>query len=79
MFDKCKDCENDKLLKQDIQDHDAVMTFYKWETPNKHVTKVRITLPIDAAITTFRATVISLKKHIYTKRTTIQTQYQELL
>ena len=83
MFDECKDCKNGKLLEPDIQDsffdldfdsdsngdNDAVVTFYKWETPDKHVEKARITLPIDAAINAFKASVVFLKILIYTENT----------
>ena len=44
------------------------VSFYKWETPDKHVAKVRITLPFDEAVDMFKASVTVLKKHIYSKR-----------
>ena len=51
MFDKCTYCESGQLLGLDIQDrpsnldfhsdsngdHDGDVTFYKWETDEKHV------------------------------------------
>ena len=57
MFNECKDSKNCKLIDKEIQDsfpdldfdsdsngdHDAVVAFYKLETPDKHVTKARIT------------------------------------
>ena len=44
------------------------VSFYKWETPDKHVAKVRITLPLVEALDMFKASVTILKKHIYSKR-----------
>ena len=44
------------------------VSFYKWETPDEHVAKVRITLPSDEAVDMFNASFIILKKHIYSKR-----------
>ena len=35
-----------------------------WETPDKHVAKVRITLPFDEATDMFKVSVTALKKHI---------------
>ena len=76
MFNECSECKDGKLCdnwsdsnSDYISDANAnEVSFYKWETPDKHVAKVRITLPFDEAVDMFKASVTVLKKHIYSKR-----------
>ena len=77
MFNECSECEDGKLCELAADDNcsdsnsDAnanEVSFYKWETPDKHVAKVRITLPFDEAVDMFKASATVLKKHIYSKR-----------
>ena len=81
MFNECSECEDGKLCELAADDNcsdsnsdsdsDANAneeSFYKWEIPDKHVAKVRITLPFDKAVDMFKASVTVLKKHIYSKR-----------
>ena len=64
MFNECSECEEGKLCELAADDNwsdfnsDAnanEVSFYKWETPDKHVAKVRITLPFDEAVDMFKA------------------------
>ena len=81
MFNECSECKDGKLCElaadddwsdsNSDSDSDAnanEVSFYKWENPDKHVTKVRITLLFDKAVDMFKASVTVLKKHIYSKR-----------
>ena len=77
MFNECSECEDGKLCELAADDNwsdsnsDAnanEVSFYKWETPDEHVAKVRITLPFDEAVDMFEASATVLKKHIYSKR-----------
>ena len=68
MFNECSECEDGKLCElaadgnwfdsnsEYFSDTNAnEVSFYKWETPDKHVAKVRITLPFDEAVDLFKA------------------------
>ena len=79
MFNECSECEDGRLCElaadenwsDSNSDSDAnanEVSFYKWETPDKHVAKVRFTLPFDEAVDIFKASVTVLMKHIYSKR-----------
>ena len=60
MFNECSECEDGKLCNLAVDDNWSdsnsdsdsgesanEVSFYKWETPHKHIAKVRITLPFD--------------------------------
>ena len=49
-------------------DTSCLVSFYHWETPDKHVTKIRISEPFEEATERFKESVVSLKRHIYSKR-----------
>ena len=81
MFSECCECEDGKLCElaadenwsdsnsdSDSDTNANEVSFYKWETPDKHVAKVRIKLPFDEAVDMFKASITVLKKHIYSKR-----------
>ena len=81
MYNECTDCSNGKLCESlnnadsDLQsdsdsDSDSynLISFYRWETPDKHVSKVRISVNYDEAIDRFKESVTQLKRHIYSKR-----------
>ena len=81
MFNECSECKDGKLCELAADDNWSSsnsdsdsdgkaneVSFYKWETPDKHAAKVRITLPFDEAIDIFKASVTVLKKDIYSKR-----------
>ena len=81
MFNECSECEDGKLCELAADDNwsdsnsdsdsDAnanEVLFCKWEPPDKHIAKFRITLPFDEAVDMFKASVTVLKKHIYSKR-----------
>ena len=76
MFSECSESEDGKLCElaadENWSDSNSdtnanEVSFYKWETPDKHVAKVRIKLPFDEAVDMFKASVTILKKHIYSK------------
>ena len=46
----------------------CLVSFYRWETPDKHVTKKCISQPFEEATKRFKESVVSLKGHIYSKR-----------
>ena len=81
MFNECserkdgKSCElaaddkwSDSKSDSDSDANANEVSFYKWETPDKHVAKVCIMLPFHEAVDMFKASVTILKKHIYSKR-----------
>ena len=79
MFDECDGYECGKLCElvidgscsdsdSDSDVNDEQVAFYKWEILDKHVTKVCITVPFDEAVDMFKASVVTLKRHIYSKR-----------
>ena len=81
MYNECTDCSNGKLCEslnnadsnlQSDSDSDSdssnLISFYRWETPDKHVSKVRISVNYDEAIDRFKESVTQLKRHIYSKR-----------
>ena len=45
-----------------------MVSFYRWETPDKLVTKTRINEPFEEATERFKESVVSLKRHIYSSR-----------
>ena len=82
MFDDCTECSSGKLCQlpdsnpdseSDLDsnsdsDTSCLVSFYRWETPDKHVTKIRISEPFEEATERFKESVVSLKRHIYSKR-----------
>ena len=50
---------------------------YRWETPDKHVTKVRISSFIEEAVNVFKKSIVTLKTHIYSKKAQNRT-YNEI-
>ena len=82
MFDDCTECSSGKLCQlpdsnpdseSDLDsnsdsDTSCLVSFYRWETPDKHVTKIRISEPFEEATERFKESVVSLKRHIYYKR-----------
>ena len=82
MFDDCTECSSGKLCQlpdsnpdseSDLDsnsdsDTSCLVSFYHWETPDKHVTKIRISEPFEEATERFKESVVSLKRHIYSKR-----------
>ena len=82
MFDDCTECsfgtlcqlldsnpdsESDLDFNSD-SDTSCLVSFYRWETFDKHVTKIRISEPFEEATERFKESVVSLKRHIYSKR-----------
>ena len=70
MFDECTECSQGKVIDVDVEksqssssdsdsdsDSDIEVNFYKWETPDKHVMKARISLSLKEAIATFKQSV----------------------
>ena len=45
-----------------------MVSFYRWETPDKNVTKIHISEPFEEATERFKESVLSLKRYIYSKR-----------
>ena len=82
MFDDCAECSSGKLCQlpdsnpdsesdwdsNSDSDTNCLVSFYRWETPDKHVTKIRISEPYEAATGRFRESFVSLKICIYSKR-----------
>ena len=82
MFDDCTECSSGKLCQlpdsnpdseSDLDsnsdsDTSCLVSFYCWETPDKHVTKIRINEPFEEPTERFKESVVSLKRHIYSKR-----------
>ena len=63
------DLESDNSSSESDTDSDEFSVyFYKWESVDKHTSKVRVSVPFDEAVERFKDTIISLKKHIYSKR-----------
>ena len=71
----CSECEDGKLCEltaddewsdsnsdSDSEANTNEVSFYKWETPDKNVMAVRITLPFDEAVDMFKASVTVLQK-----------------
>ena len=46
-------------------DTSCLVSFYRWETLDKHHTKIRISEPFDEATERFKESFVSLKRHIY--------------
>ena len=81
-FDDCSECSSGKLYQlphsnpgsepdldsNSYSNTSCLLSFYRWETPNKHVTKIRISEPFEEATERFKESVVSLKRHIYSKR-----------
>ena len=82
MFDDCTECSSGKLCQLPDSNPDSEsgldsnsdsdiscsVSFYGWETLDKHVTKIRISEPFEEATERFKESVVSLKRHIYSKR-----------
>ena len=82
MFDDCTECSSGRLCQLPNPNPDSesdldsnsdsdisyLVSFYRWETPDKHVTKIRISEPFEEATERFKESVVSLKRHIYSKR-----------
>ena len=82
MFDDCKECSSGKICQlpdsnpdseSDLNsnsdsDTSCLVSFHRWQTPDKHVTKIRVTEPFEEATEGFKESVESLKRHIYSKR-----------
>ena len=82
MFDDCTECSSGKLCQladsnpdseSDLDsnsdsDTSCSVSFYGWETLDKHVTKIRISEPFQEASERFKESVVSLKRHVYSKR-----------
>ena len=49
-------------------DSNNLVSFYRWETPDKHITKIQIREPFEEAAARFKKSIISFKSHIYSKR-----------
>ena len=82
MFDDCAECSSGKLCqlpdsKPDSEsdsdsnsdsDTSRLISFHRWETPHKHVSKIRISEPFEEATKRFKESDVSLKRCIYSKR-----------
>ena len=81
MSDKCENCSLGRLCQLSIEPHESesgsssnsdngecLVSFYRWETPEKHVQKIQLTECFDDASDRFKESIVVLKKHIYTKR-----------
>ena len=82
MFDQCEKCSSGKLCEapssiatnscsesgSESDDDESLVSFYRWETPEKHVKKLQINEPYDEAIARFKESIVALKSHIYSKR-----------
>ena len=65
--DSNPDSESDLDSNSD-SDTSCLVSFYRWETPDKHVTKISIIEPFEKTTERFKESVVSLKRHIYSKR-----------
>ena len=71
MFNDCTKCANGKLCQFTLMiTLIRIPARIRMEIPDKHVTKVRISVPFEEAVDKFKQSVVNLKKHIYTKRQT---------
>ena len=89
MLDNCENCSAGGLCKltaptsrddsgsDSDSDNSSFVTFYRWGTPDKHVTKVQIREPFEDAASRFKQSIVTLKSHIYTKRSQNQ-HYKEI-
>ena len=70
MFNECSEWKEGKLCKLATDDNwsDSNSDSDFDANTNKHVAKVRITLPFGEAVDMFKTSVTVLKKHIYSKR-----------
>ena len=82
MFDDCAECSSGKLCllpdsnpdsESDLDstadsDTSCLVSFYRWETPDKRVTKIGISEPFEKATMRFKESVVSLKRYTYSKR-----------
>ena len=49
-------------------DTGSLLSLYYWESPDKDVAKIRISEPFEEATEWFKESVVSLVRHIYSKR-----------
>ena len=86
MFDDCAECSSEKLCQLPDSNPDSesdsdsnsdfdsscLVSFYRWETPDKHVTVIMlqkyISDPFEEATETFKESAVSFKRRIYSKR-----------
>ena len=82
MFDDCTECSSGKLCQLPDSNPDSesgldsnsdsdtrcLISFYRWKTLDKHVTKTRVSEPFEEATERFKESVVSIKKHISSKR-----------
>ena len=60
--------ESDTDSSSEFDDSNNLVSFYRWETPDKHITKIQIREPFEEAAGRFKKAIVSLKSHIYSKR-----------
>ena len=65
--DSNPDSESDLNSNSD-SDTSCLVSFCRWETPDMHVTKIRISESFKEVTERFKESVVSLKRHIYSKR-----------
>ena len=69
--------ESDADSTSDSNDSNNLVSLYRWETPDKHITKIQIREPFEEAAARFKKSIVSLKSHIYSKR--VQNRHYNLL
>ena len=69
--------ESDTDSTSDSDDSNNLISFYRWETPDKHITKIQIRESFEEAAARFKKSIVSLKSHIYSKR--VQNRHCNLL
>ena len=60
--------ESDTDSSSESDDSNNLVSFYSWETPDKHITKIQIREPFEEAAARFKKFIVTLKSHIYAKR-----------
>ena len=81
MFDDCTECSSGNLcrlpdsnpdLESDLDsnsdsDTSCFLSFYRWETPDKHVTKICISEPFEEATERFKESLVSQETYLFKK------------
>ena len=67
LSDSNLDSESDSNSNSD-SNASCLVSFYPWKTPDKHVTKINISDPFAEATERFKESAVSLKRHMYLKR-----------
>ena len=69
--------ESDTDSSFESDDSNNLVSFYRWETRDKYITKIQIREPFEEAAARFKKSIVSLKSHIYSKRA--QNRYYNLV